>query len=980
MRLKSSRSLLNGGFNSTFMKKALKIAGGILVVILLVLILTPLLFQDRIKQEVKNLANRTLKSELNFTGMHLSFFSHFPNLSLTLTDFSLKSSAPFKQDTLISAKEIAFGVDVKSLFGKTIRITRIYFENAKVNILYNDKGAYNYNVYRSDYAVSAPRETTQATGAELNIEHIIFKNCRVVYADPAIPVRVVANGLNYAGTSSITNDFFNLTSDVRIDSLDLIYNHRKFIDAKPVTGKLTTKVNSRDLSVNLEKNDLKIKDIPMQFSGKFNFEKNGYQVNLNFLSVMEKEFLSARFKIRQSGSTWVFAKVNASVDLAKWARALDVKVADVKGFYELNLNAEGDYITGPVTKGPRNETDTVILSIPKFSLMTKLTGGYLKYASLPQALSNIYFSLNASCAGNDYRNIKVQLENLQATFMKNQVKGFFRMKSLKDIPIEAGLTGSVNLAELKQVVPMDSLTLAGILSMDVKVKGNYAPDKKMFPVTTVLINLKDGFAQTKYYPHPLEKIEMTAEVTNHTGTMKDLVVNLKPLAFEFEGKPFTVTAALDNFDDLRYDVQSKGVIDLGKVYKVFSQEGMSLDGYLETDLSLKGKQSDAVSGRMETLHNHGTLKLRDIAMVSEDFPKPFIIKTGDFRFDQDKIWFENFLATYGASDFRLKGSLKNTISYILSQGRTLQGDFQLNSTLIDVDEFMAFSSDDTVAPGAQPTETGVVIIPRDLDIDFRADVRKTLLKGLEIKDLKGEIDLKEGILVLKDAALSMIDCKVSMDATYGNITAEKGFFDFHIRAEDFDIKRAYNEITMIREMAPSAGKAEGIVSLDYSVKGKLNADMFPVLPSLEGGGVVSIKKVKVYGLKLFNDISKGTQKEGISNPDMSKVDIKSTIKNNTVTLEQFKFKVKGIRVKISGTTTFDNKLNMKIRLGLGPLGIIGIPMMVKGTTDNPKIKYGKGKESDELKESDYSDELPAEMLDRIKNAREDAGDEEPEPK
>ena len=139
-----------------------------------------------------------------------------------------------------------------------------------------------------------------------------------------------------------------------------------------------------------------------------------------------------------------------------------------------------------------------------------------------------------------------------------------------------------------------------------------------------------------------------------------------------------------------------------------------------------------------------------------------------------------------------------------------------------------------------------------------------------------------------------------------------------------------------------------------------------------------MKKVKFYGLKLFNDISKGTQKEGLSNPDMSKVDIKSTIKNNTVTVEQFKFKVKGIRVKISGSSTFDSKLNLKVRLGMGPFGIIGIPMKITGTSENMKIRYGKGKETDDLKESDYTDELPKEMLDRIKNVKE-TNDEEPDP-
>ncbi|MEI7500981.1 MAG: AsmA family protein [Bacteroidota bacterium] len=958
------------------MKKSLKIAGGILVALLLILILFPFIFRDRIQKEVKNLANRKLKSEMNFTDMNLSFFSHFPNLTLTLTDFSLKSSSPFEQDTLIGAKEIAFGVNVKSLFEKTILITYVYLGEAKINILYNEKGTANYNVYQSGDTTQVTSDTTGSSGAELNIEHIIFKNCRVVYADPSIPARVVAYGLNYAGKSKITSDIFDLTSKVKIDSLLLVYNHKKYIDAKPVTANLNTKINIRNLTVNLEKNDLKIKDIPIEFHGKFNFEKDGYQISLNFLSIMEKEFLSARFKFRQTSNPWIFAKVNASIDLAKWSKAFDLKSAELRGLYELNLLAEGYYITGTVQKGIRNETDTVIQSIPKFSLMTKLTGGYLKYRKLPQALTDIDFSLNASCPDNDFHHINFQLENLQATFLKNQIKGFFRMNSLEDIPINAGMTASCNLSELKQVFPLDSIDVSGMLDFEVKVKGNYAPEKKMFPVTTALINLKSGSVQTKYYPHPLEKMEMVAEVTNRTGAMKDLVVKVKPLTFQFEGKPFTLTAVLENFDDLNYNVGSKGVIDLGKIYKVFSQQGLDLDGYIETDLSLKGRQSDATSGRYEKLRNTGTLKLRNIQAKSEDYPKPFIIRTGDFRFDQDKIWFENFLANYGNSDFRLKGFMKNTINYALSKGGTLTGDFQLNSNFINVDEFMAFTQLDSVAAGYQTEETGVVIIPRDLDIDFKADLRKISFKGLEIKDLHGAIHMKEGILALSEGALNLIDCKVSMDATYGSVTPVKGFFDFHVRAENFDIKRAYNEIEMIREMAPSAGKAEGIVSLDYKVKGMLNAEMFPVMSSLDGGGVVSVKKVKVYGLKLFNDISKGTQKEGISNPDISKVDIKSTIKNNTVTLEQFKFKVKGIRVKISGATTFENKLNLKIRLGLGPLGIIGIPLMITGTMDSPKIKYGRGKESEDLNESDYSDELPPEMLERIKNAKEDDDEEE----
>jgi AsmA protein len=55
-------------------------------------------------------------------------------------------------------------------------------------------------------------------------------------------------------------------------------------------------------------------------------------------------------------------------------------------------------------------------------------------------------------------------------------------------------------------------------------------------------------------------------------------------------------------------------------------------------------------------------------------------------------------------------------------------------------------------------------------------------------------------------------------------------------------------------------------------------------------------------------------------------------------------KMAGFRLRFDGQTTFDNKLNLNFRLGLPPLGIIGIPMNITGTSDKPKVKLGKSKE------------------------------------
>ena len=131
-------------------KTILKAAGITFIISLLILVVLPILFADTITEKVKVLANKNLEGELNFNDSELSFFKHFPSLTLTLHELNLNGSKPYQNKSLISAKEIGFGIDVWSvLFGSQTQIEEIYIDNAKINILVNQKGEANYNIYKS---------------------------------------------------------------------------------------------------------------------------------------------------------------------------------------------------------------------------------------------------------------------------------------------------------------------------------------------------------------------------------------------------------------------------------------------------------------------------------------------------------------------------------------------------------------------------------------------------------------------------------------------------------------------------------------------------------------------------------------------------------------------------------------------------------------------------------------------------------------
>jgi len=136
------------------LKKILKITGIILGSILLLMFLLPILFPDFVGDKIKQWTNGAITTELNFSKARLSFFNHFPSLTLTLHDVSLMGSAPYAKDTLLKADEVSLGIDLSTVFSQRISIDEIYLTRANIFIKVDEDGT----------AVKALSDVLQAKG------------------------------------------------------------------------------------------------------------------------------------------------------------------------------------------------------------------------------------------------------------------------------------------------------------------------------------------------------------------------------------------------------------------------------------------------------------------------------------------------------------------------------------------------------------------------------------------------------------------------------------------------------------------------------------------------------------------------------------------------------------------------------------------------------------------------------------------------
>lgn len=255
--------------------KRLAIALGALVVFILgFMLILPIFFKDTINEEIKKLLADSIEGDITFDDIDVSFYKNFPYLTATIMNpiegVQVDSLNP-KQ--LLQAKEIGLGINVMSLLDSKISFNRVLVDSPIIDVLVNEKGEGNYLIMKA-----TEDQDEEEKGFDLQIDRLEIKNARLRYCDEAANLYFTTINLNYLGSGNMSDAVFQLKSKVQIQSLDFSFDSVFYVKDKPVLADLETLIDTKSLTFEFQKNNLKIKDLLVSFIGKFGFVENGYDM------------------------------------------------------------------------------------------------------------------------------------------------------------------------------------------------------------------------------------------------------------------------------------------------------------------------------------------------------------------------------------------------------------------------------------------------------------------------------------------------------------------------------------------------------------------------------------------------------------------------------------------------------------------------------------------------------------------------------
>jgi len=426
------------------MKKALKISGIVLAILLVIVVILPFAFKGRIVSSVKQEVNKSLTARVDFGGFGFTLLRSFPDFTLSMKNLTIIGSGDFKGDTLANIPSLQVTVDVMSVIrGSQYEVKKVVLNDPRFMFHVLGDGRVNWDIMKP----SAPETENADTSAAFRLQLQKFKvsHGRMTYRDEELGFSSTLIGVDQELSGNLVDDLGTFKIALSSPSVTADYNGIRYLNAAVVN--LETKLDTDLKTYKFIFADalLKLNELTISASGFFAMPDAGYDMDIKFAARENtfKNFLSLLPAIY-------------SKDFA-------------------NVETRGNLAFNGFVKGMYSDTQ-----MPAFAVHLTVDNAMFKYPGLPGAVTDIAIKADITNPDGipDHTVIDVPLIRLKV--INNPIKAQLSLRTpVSDPQFDVTVHGSLNLADLPKVYPMaKGYDMSGMLNADLNMAGKLSDIEK----------------------------------------------------------------------------------------------------------------------------------------------------------------------------------------------------------------------------------------------------------------------------------------------------------------------------------------------------------------------------------------------------------------------------------------------------------------------------------------------------------------------
>ncbi len=413
-------------------------------------------------------------------------------------------------------------------------------------------------------------------------------------------------------------------------------------------------------------------------------------------------------------------------------------------------------------------------------------------------------------------------------------------------------------------------------------------------------------------PKSVRNIVIDTKIINETGVLNDTYVNLDKLSFAIDQDVFNAKANIRNItQNAIVDAALKGTINLGNLSKAYPIKlDKPLSGILNADVTTKFDMQSVEKSQYQNIKNAGTMSLSGFNYADEN-GKTMTIKTALIQFNPSQVNLKQFVATTGKSDISVTGILENFYGFIF-KNQELKGNFNMNSNLLAVSDFMTTGEKTTTAT---TKKADAMKIPAFLNCSLTAKAKTVLYDNLTLKDVSGKLIIKEEKVTLENVKTSIFGGTIAVNGAVST-KGKTPTFDMNLGLNQVNIAESFTQLDMLKKIAPIAGIINGKLNSTIKLNGNLDAiELTPDLKSLSGDllGQLLSTTVNAKNSTLLTALSSNVKFIDMSKINLNDLKAAITFKDGKVNVKPFDIKYKDIKATIGGSHGFDQNMNYNLK-------------------------------------------------------------------
>jgi hypothetical protein len=446
------------------------------------------------------------------------------------------------------------------------------------------------------------------------------------------------------------------------------------------------------------------------------------------------------------------------------------------------------------------------------------------------------------------------------------------------------------------------------------VKGNMNMQEQ--PNIEIDFGIKNGKLNRSINNLSIQNINCVGHFSNgKKRKMETSLLELKSVSMQLKDGNISGNLSVTNFVQPFIDTDLKGHLDASQLISLFNNKNISsANGDVSFNLNLHGKLANfSNKNNWGATQSAGSfdIDLQHIKLNNEQ--KEIESLKASLTLNQNDVTINSFTSSLQKSDITIKGKFINVIPYILLDKQKLEADIDYTSDYIDLEHFiMPIASN-------KDNDEAVLQLPENILLIAKVKVNKFVFHEFNAANLTAIINWKGKKLSIENLNCQTMNGNILANGQIENTDDGRFFISSTSTLKNININELFRQCNNFGQTELTNKHLFGMMNATFDLASVWSSKLDCDLEKLYTFGEVQILNGEVIDYKPLESLSKYVDVEDLRHLRFAELKNKIEIKNKTIFIPSMDMRSNALNITLSGTHTFDNMLDYKLKLKLSEL-------------------------------------------------------------